>query len=358
MDGEGDDMADLEPHGGDGNNELGKRKSGAESEDLLPDPLVANLPALAGEMLVVPAIIADAGERAGYAFVDFFTAQIRNRNTRAAYAVAVRSFCAWCDVQRITLATLRTHHVAGYVEFLGRSYSPPSVKQHLAAIRMLFDWLVVRQVVEINPAAAVRGPKHVVKRGKTPTLDADEARKLLDSIDVSTPVGLRDRALIALLVYTFARVSAAIGMTVRDYYPQGKRWWVRLHEKGGKRHEMPAHHLLEGYMDEYLDAAGIADDKATPLFRTAAGKTGKLTGRRMTRTDALRMIWRRAAAAGIATELGCHSFRATGITVYLTNGGLLEHAQQMAAHESARTTKLYDRRSDKVTLDEVEKIIV
>ncbi len=139
-------------------------------------------------------------------------------------------------------------------------------------------------------------------------------------------------------------------MNVGDYYPQGKRWWVRLHEKGGKQHEMPAHHLLETYMDEYLDAAGIAEDKATPLFRTAAGKTGKLTDRRMTRTDALRMIWRRAAAAGITTELGCHSFRATGITVYLQNGGLLEHAQQMAAHESARTTKLYDRRSDKVTL--------
>jgi integrase len=157
--------------------------------------------------------------------------------------------------------------------------------------------------------------------------DANEARQLLDSINTSTPVGLRDRALIALLIYTFARVSAAIGMNVRDYYPQGKRWWVRLHEKGGKQHEMPAHHLLEGYVDGYLEAAGIAEDKGSPLFRTAAGKTGKLTDRRMTRTDALRLIWRRAAAAGITTELGCHSFRATGITVYLKNGGLLERVQ-------------------------------
>ncbi len=335
-------MADLEPLGDDAEN--GVRK--------------ANLPAIVGAMTIVPAFIADGGERAGYAFVDFFTAQIRNPNTRAAYAVAVRAFCAWCDVQRVTLRTLRTHHVAAYVELLGRRYSPPSVKQHLAAIRMLFDWLVVRQVVEVNPAAAVRGPKHVVKKGKTPVLDADEARQLLDSIDVSTPVGLRDRALIALLVYTFARVSAAIGMTVADYYVQGRRSWVRLHEKGGKRHDMPAHHLLETYMDAYLADTGLAGDKAAPLFPTAAGRTGKLTDRRMTRTDALRMIWRRARAAGIATELGCHSFRATGITVYLKNGGLLEHAQQMAAHESARTTKLYDRRSDKITLDEVEKIIL
>ncbi len=317
-----------------------------------------NLPMVVGATTVVPAFIADGGERAGYAFVDFFTAQIRNPNTRAAYAIAVRSFCAWCDVQRLTLRTLRTHHVAAYVELLGRRYSAPSVKQHLAAIRMLFDWLVVRQVVEVNPAAAVRGPKYVVKKGKTPVLEADEARQLLDSIDVSTPVGLRDRALIALLIYTFARVSAAIGMTVADYYVQGRRSWVRLHEKGGKRHEMPAHHLLETYMDTYLADTGLAADKAASLFPTVAGRTGQLTDRRMTRTDALRMIWRRAAAAGIATELGCHSFRATGITVYLKNDGLLEHAQQMAAHESARTTKLYDRRSDKVTLDEVEKIML
>src|SRR5450759_4272783 len=137
MEGEGDDMADLEALGDGADNGLGKE----------------NLPVVVGEFAIVPAFIADGGERAGFAFIDFFTAQIRNRNTRAAYAVAVRSFFAWCDAQRLTLKTLRTHHVAAYVEFLGRRYSPPSVKQHLAAIRMLFDWLVVRQVVEINPAA-------------------------------------------------------------------------------------------------------------------------------------------------------------------------------------------------------------
>jgi site-specific recombinase XerD len=231
-----------------------------------------NLPVLAGETALVPAFIAAGGARAGFAFVDFFTAQIRNRNTRAAYAVAVRTFCSWCDARRLTLETLRTHHVAAYVELLGKRYSPPTVKQHLAATRMLFDWLVVRQVVEMNPAAAVRGPRHVVRRGKTPVLEADEARTLLESIDVSTLVGLRDRALIALLIYTFARVSAAIGMDVEDYYVQGRRSWVRLQEKGGKRHDMPAHHLLETYMDEYITEAGIAADKPSPLFRTASGE--------------------------------------------------------------------------------------
>src|SRR3954447_11828260 len=141
-------------------------------------------------------------------------------------------------------------------------------------------------------------------------------------------------------------------------HSRGRSDGCMRHEKGGKQHDMPAHHLLETYMDAYLTETRIAGDKDTPLFRTALGKTGKLTDRRMTRTDALRMIWRRARAAGIETELGCHSFRATGITVYLQTGGLLEHAQQMANHESARTTKLYDRQNDKVTLDEVEKIML
>jgi integrase len=177
--------------------------------------------------------------------------------------------------------------------------------------------------------------------------------------DVSTIVGLRDRALLALLIYSFARISAALHMNVEDYYPHGKRWWVRLHEKGGKQHEMPAHHLLEGYIDEYVKAAGIGEEKTAPLFRTLGGRGRKqFTADRMTRQDARRMIVRRALKAGIITRLGCHTFRAIGITVYLLNGGLLEYAQQMAAHESARTTKLYDRRNDQVTLDQVERIVL
>ena len=222
---------------------------------------------------------------------------------------------------------------------------------------MLFDWLVVGQVVPTNPASVVRGPKHVVKRGKTPILSPEEARQLFDSIPVDTIVGLRDRALIGVLIYSFARVSAALGMRVEDYFPQGKRWWLRLHEKGGKHHEMPAHHTLEEYLDRYIAAAGIGEDKKGPLFRSAYLKTGRLTTQPLSRDNAFRMVQRRARKAGIRTKIGCHTFRATGITIYLTNGGDLEKAQQMAAHESLRTTKLYDRRSDVVSLDEVEKVV-
>jgi site-specific recombinase XerD len=310
--------------------------------------------------LVVPRVIADLGEAATLRFVDFFTANIRNPNTRAAYAVAIRGFFTWLEKHGPSdLGGIRTHHVSTYVEVLVKTYKAPTVKQHLAAIRMLFDFLIVGQVVGQNPAAAVRGPKHVVKKGKTPVLDGNEAKQLLASIDTSTVVGLRDRALIALLIYTFARISAALHMNVEDYYPQGKRWWVRLHEKGGKQHEMPCHHLLETYIDAYVTSAGIDADKISPLFRTLGGRARKQLGlKRMSRQDARRMIVRRAREAGIITALGCHTFRATGITVYLLNGGLLEYAQQMAAHESARTTKLYDRRNDQVTLDQVERIVL
>jgi integrase len=192
---------------------------------------------------------------------------------------------------------------------------------------MLFDWLVVGQVIPVNPASSVQGPKHVVKKGKTPVLSVDEARALLDTIDTSSPVGLRDRALIGLMVYTFARVGAAIKMHVQDVYVQGRRTWVRLHEKGGKRHEMPCHHNLDEYLQAYIEGAQIAADVKGYLFRTTRGSTMRLSEPPMQQADVYRMIGRRAKDAEVHTKIGCHSFRATGITEYLQNGGKLEVAQ-------------------------------
>jgi integrase/recombinase XerD len=288
---------------------------------------------------------------------DFFSSHIRNPNTRRAYREAVRQFSAFCAEHDIRdLAQVQPIHVAGFVEMQLKVHSKPTVKLRLAALRMLFDWMVVGQVVPTNPAHAVRGPKHSQRRGKTPVLQADEARTLIDAIDVSSLPGLRDRALIGLMVYTFARVGAAISMKVEDFFVQGRRGWVRLHEKGGKEHEMPTHHNLDRYLEEYIRAAGIVEDRKSPLFRTTRGRSGELTDNSLLQSDVWRMIRRRALAAGIKTEIGCHTFRATGITVYLKNGGKLEIAKQMAAHESARTTGLYDRRDDEISLDEVERI--
>lgn len=206
--------------------------------------------------------------------------------------------------------------------------------------------------------AAVRGPKHSVSVGTTPVLSAPEARALLDSIGVDNVVGLRDRALIGLMIYSFARVEAAVSMKVSDFYPERRRWWLRLDEKGGKINKMPAHHNLETYLHEYIEAAGIKEDPSEPLFRAADWHGGALKRSALNRVNAWQMVQRRAKAAGIDTHICNHTFRATGITVYLSNGGSVEKAQQMANHSDPRTTKLYDRRRDEVSLDEVERILV
>src|SRR5271165_2989525 len=292
---------------------------------------------------VVPALIADLGDEAAWRYVEFFTANIRNPNTRRAYARACNRFFAWCEDRGLTPAAIRPHDVATYIEELQAAVQAPSVKQQLAAVRMLFDWLVIGQVMPTNPAAAVRGPKHVVKTGKTPVLEGTEWRKLLKSIPDTTLRDLRDRALIATLTYSFARINAALKMKVEDLRPRGAGWTVRLHEKGGKQHAMPCHHALAEALRAYIDAAGLAEDRKGWLFRTARGHNGSaLSVKPMSPPDAWRMIRRRAVAAGIAA--------------YLANGGALEHAQEMAAHESPRTTKLYDRTKERLTQDEVERI--
>ena len=306
---------------------------------------------------VIPALVAAAGDQAAWRYIDFFTANIRNPNTRRAYARACSQFFGWCEERGLSLTSIRPFDVSTYIEVRQQTHSAPDVKQQLAAVRMLFDWLITGQVVPVNPAAAVRGPKHVVKTGKTPVLDAKEWRKLLNSIPTTTLRDLRDRALIATLTYSFARITAALTMKVEDLRPKGAGWQLRLHEKGGKHHVMPCHHSLAEALRAYIDAAGISEDRKGHLFRTSRGHLGvDLSEQPMTQPDAWRMIRRRAKAAGIHAPIGNHSFRATGITAYLANGGALEHAQEMAAHESPRTTKLYDRTKERLTQDEVERI--
>lgn len=296
--------------------------------------------------------------------MEFFAATIRNQNTRAAYLRAVVRFCTWCDQRRFSLELVEPTTAAAYIEELCQTHARPTVKQHLAALRVLFDWLVTGGILPHNPLASVRGPKYVVKRGKTPVLSPEDTRTLLDSIPLvrSLPdgtqvpdlIGLRDRALISTMVFSFARISAVVGLKANDYYQNGKRSWFRLHEKGGKYHEVPAHHTAEEYLDAYIAVARSSPE--TPLFRSARGRANELSDEAMSRGDALRMIKRRARQAGLSPSTCCHTFRATGITNFLTNGGTIENAQAIAGHESPRTTKLYDRTTDEITLDEVERI--
>ena len=307
----------------------------------------------------LPALVAAAGERAGIRFLEFFASTIRNPHTRRAYGRAAADFLGWCADRGVaSIVDVQPLHVAAWIELQTRTHAAPTAKLRLAALRHLFDWLVTGQVVPLNPAASVRGPAHSVRKGRTPVLDPTEARHLLDSIDVSTPIGLRDRALIALMVFSFARIGAALGMRVEDVFVQNRRFWVRLREKGGKRHEMPCHHTLEAYLHAYLDGTGIGAEPKGWLFRTIGRGTGQLSRTVLPQANAYAMVQRRAIAAGIGTRIGNHSFRATGITAYLKNGGTLENAAAMANHASTRTTQLYDRRRDDITLDEIERIRV
>ncbi len=316
-------------------------------------------PALLQPAFLLPAQVSVAGPAAERRFLEFFAARIRNPNTRRAYTRATIDFLGFMAERGVgELCAIEPLHVAAWAEWLGGQVSVPTVKQRLAAVRHLFDWLVVAQVVPVNPAASVRGPAHSVRRGKTPVLDPHEARRLLDAIDIDTPVGLRDRALIGLMVYSFARVGAALAMRVEDVFVQNRRLWVRLHEKGGKRHEMPCHHNLEEYLIAYLDGCELRGDRKGMLFRTIRRGTARLSATPLPQANAFQMVRRRARAADIETAIGNHSFRATGITAYLRNGGTLERAAAMANHASTRTTQLYDRRDDAFTLDEVERVLI
>lgn len=208
----------------------------------------------------------------------------------------------------------------------------------------------------------VKGPRYSYTKGNTPILLANDARRFLESFSNETISDLRDRALIALMAYTFARISAALSMNVNDVFPQHHRLWVRLRKKGGKYLEMPRHHNLEIYLKEYMEAGGLHGDPKGPLFRRLNGgrrpETQELTRSLLHRTEALLMIKRRARKAGIENPGMCnHSFRGTGITAYLSNPeAKLEHAQTMAGHSDPKTTRIYDRRSEVLSLDEVERI--
>jgi site-specific recombinase XerD len=346
---------------------------------IAPASILSELATLHDGPVYLPSLITGQGEKATRRFLEFFAATIRNKNTRLAYYRAVTKFFGWCEMRGVReLSQIEPMIVAAFIEEETNIHQAQTVKQELAAIRKLFDYLVTGQVLPHNPASSVRGPSYSIDEGKTPVLSREDARKLLESIPIYKDkkgkktaanaatetervpdlLGLRDRALIGLMVYSFARVSAVVNMKVSDYRQNGKRFQVQLHEKGGKFHKLPVHHKAEEYLDEYLAAADIGEEKKTPLFRSAKGRSGALTNEAMHRIDVFRMIKRRAKAAGVAIDIGCHTFRATGITAYLLGGGSIESAQQIAKHRSPRTTKLYDRRGDKVTLDEIERIVI
>lgn len=321
----------------------------------LPVLLTASLPA--AQRGFAPELIAGIEH--------FLSVEIANPRTRRAYRNALADFVRATPLihQSASLDGLTSLDFSHWIEHMkARKLSVPTIKQRLAGLRMLFDSLQRQRILPSNPASCVKGPAYKVRRGKTPVLDAEEMRKLIDAINVKTLPGLRDRAMIGTMVYTFARVTAVTSLDVCHVFHQKRRLWLRLAEKGGSTFDVPCHHHLETYLTEWLEAAGIADQPHAPLFQTFSSRGARklhgraLTGNRMSQPMTWEMIRRRSKDAGIKTPICNHTFRATGITAYLANDGKLERAAYIAGHESTRTTQLYDRRADDISLDEIEKI--
>jgi integrase/recombinase XerD len=303
-----------------------------------------------------PAIVTDAGSAAVFVWEEFFSGEIRNSHTRKAYRHAVRRFLGWCEARGVELARITPGMVGQYMDELPGS--APTKKQDLAAIRGLFDKMVTRHVVLLNPAASVRGERYQVIEGKTPEITPAQARALLSSVSTNQVVGLRDRDIVGVMIYTAARVGAIAKLQLKHLVHDGSQYCLRFDEKGGKSRLIPVRHDLEGFVLEYLDAAGLRDAKDGPLFRTALRKTKKLTGSAMSATGMRRMVKRRMRDAELPPRLSLHSFRVATLTNLLEQGVAQEDVQYLAGHADARTTRLYDRRQKRVTRNIVERISI
>ena len=312
----------------------------------------------------LPALVVAAGGHASKRYFEFFTVTIRNAHTRENYFRACRVFFEWSQARGLALETIEPIHVAAYIESRAGSDDPhwrlskTSIKGHLSALRQMFSYFVVKGVLTYNPAREVATEKVRRSVGKTPAFETEQVAQLLQSFETSDVVKLRDRALIGVMAYGFSRISAIVNLRVRDYIQQGRRVFIRTHGKGGVEVDIPVHHQLAEYLDAYIEAAGLSDEKEGFLFRSAQGKTKQLTLKPMSRVDAWKMVQRRLTDAGLGggQGFGCHSFRATCGTNFLANGGQLETCQLLMGHADSRTTKLYDRRALQPTLADIERI--
>jgi site-specific recombinase XerD len=314
-----------------------------------------------GASIELPALIGDAGDHAVSSSFEFFTARIPNRHTREAYLRAVLRFAAWCESGSLPLSAVRSVNVAAYLEQLGADgMSVPSIKQHFAGLRHWLDWLTLKGVLDVNPAAAVRGPRYARVEGNTPALEASEAKHLFDALTGTDLATLRDRALLSVMLFNVPRVSAVVGMRVKDFDDSGDGWLL-LHEKRNKERRLPAHHQVREALRAYLTASGLddpakSDGGKAALFQGIPARTGKLSGAAMHRNDAWAMVKRRCALAGLSTAFRTHSFRTTGANLHLQNGGKLEDLQELMGHADIRVTRGYLRGNGGTKRQEVERI--
>lgn len=316
----------------------------------------------------LPVLIAQAGENARYAFEQDFLTEEPNPNTNAAYQRAVRRFLGWCEQLDKPLHQILPADVREYIDTLTtlnrkdhqgqpKPASKAMKKLHLTAIRKLFDKLVVRHAVLINPAASVKGPKLKIDVGSTPATAPKAVEQLLASIDTSNIVGLRDACIIGILACTAARAGAVSGLKRGDYFSDGQQYLLHFDEKGGKDRKIPVRHDLQLLLESYLERAGLVDAHPdTPLFTTAKGRSKRLTDKQISGKDIANLARRRYRDAGLPPKLTAHSLRATTATSLIDQGIPIEDVQQLLGHSDPRTTKLYDHTSREVTRNIVERI--
>lgn len=302
----------------------------------------------------LPTAVKDAGHASVFAYEEFLFGQIRNPNTRRAYDAAVNRFLAWLEKSQLPLPQVSPRDVGDYLD--GLELSTPSKKLHRAALNHFFDFQVRRHAAVLNPVSSVRNERYQSNEGKTPEISTKQARRMFQEIENSA-VGLRDQAILAVLAYSGTRIGAVAKLRRRDLTHEGDQWVLSFRDKGGKQRKVPVRHDLQRLIFRYLEAADIAEfDGTVPLFRSAKGKTGKLSKSGMSANDMQRMFKRRLKKAGLPSTLSPHSFRVAAITNLLTQGVPLEDVQNLANHADPRTTRLYDRRRRNATRNIVERI--
>lgn len=305
----------------------------------------------------MPQSIKAHGAAGRFAWEEFFSGRIRNLHTRRAYLHAVRVFLDWCQLHEVDLLGITPGMIGRYFDL--HTGCPPTKKLHMSAIRGLFDVLVQRHVVVLNPALSVRTERFSAIEGKTPEVTVEQARRLRDSIDLVTAMDYRDRAIISTLIYTAARVGAIAKLRVGDLVDEGNHLSIRFREKGGKQRTIPARISLQADLEQYLRWSASADpERTSPLFRSGPGRSRLLGSTTMSAIDISRMLKRRIKKAGLPSAISPHSFRACAATDLLLQGVRLEDVQYLLGHSDARVTRLYDRRQRQVTRNIVERISV
>ena len=312
-----------------------------------------------GEVLLAPFDLLEGTSESARAktaetFLELLGARVRNPNTRSAYRVAWRTFLAFCSARQLELESVKAYHVGSWLDQHPGSRS--TQRQHLAAVRLLFDSLMMRGVVEYNPAARARPPRLVRESSQTPVFEEAEIVAFLDSIGLNSLKDIRDKAIFSVLFYSWCRVSALINLTVADYYERGGTRWLRFEEKRGKEHEVPVHSKAKEAVDLWLERSYLGSTPSAPLFPSFGKNRETIELRRLDRRSVLKLVEKRAKASGILKRVCCHSFRATGVTQYMNSGGTIEIAQRIAGHTSPSTTRIYDRSGDQLTLEEIERV--